>query len=380
MRPMFRYLVTASMLLPVAALGCGEQDAETGLDPVERSAVPDGPFKPAGIEDTIAVLASELDRGAAAELRLGVALGSGDEAWGSVKGGVERAFAELGAQGVLEAPGAAEQVEFLKRERADASDGIGVVPLSSALSTEIERAREGGAAVVTIESDLSSKRELFIGFGQYALGQRFGDVVTRATDLRVGTVVILGADDEEISASGYLRSMGAKSVLEESGFDVLIRNSSDADDGEARDVAMLTEDLLENPRPLAVVGVLESSYRVALAARAAERVLAGDADDEHEPTGLVRLKNVPFVSYGLEPATQDALRSGVLRSTLVERRHYMGYVVPYALAGISLLGVERTKYLLTPHLLEDGTVDVGVDVIGGAELDAYLEFQEQLVR
>jgi hypothetical protein len=170
--------------------------------------------------------------------------------------------------------------------------------------------------------------------------------------------------------------------LEDVGFDVVIRNSSTAADGEARDVDMLKDDLLGDQRPLAVLGVLETSYRVALAARAAELVLAAEAgeDVEDEPTGLVRFKNVPFVAYGVAPATLDALQSGILYATLAERRHYMGYVVPYALAGFSLLGVERTKYLLTPHVLDDGTLDVGVDVILAADLDAYLEFQEQLAR
>lgn len=378
---MFRSLFTGSALLSFAVLGCGEPGESAEADPVERRAVSDSPFKPAGLEDTIEVLAGELDRAEAAELRLGVALGSGSDPWESVQAGVERAFAELGGQGVVAAAGEEEQADFVRQAREDASNGIGVAPLQSSLETEVERARDGGIPVVTIENDLSTGRELFIGFGQYELGQRFGDVVMQATGLRVGNVIVLGASDEESSAIGYLRSMGAKSVLEDVGFDVIIRDSSNASDGEARDVEMLKEDLLGEPRPLAVLGVLETSYRVALAAEAAERVLAEETDsEEEEPSGLVRFRNVPFVAYGLAPATQDALRTGVLYATLAERRHYMGYVVPYALAGFSLLGVERTKYVLTPHLLEDGTLDVGFDLIRGADLDAYLEFQEQFAR
>ncbi len=380
MRTMFRSLVTGSAVLSVAVLGCAEPSDSADTNPVERSPVSDGPFKPAGLEDTIEVFAGELDRAEAAELRLGVALGSGNPAWGLVQTGVERAFAELGARGVVTAASEAEQAEFVKQEREEASNGIGVAPLSSSLEKEAERARDAGIPVVTIESDLRSERELFIGFGQDELGQRLGDVVTGATDLRVGNVIILGADDAGISAAGYLRSMGAKGVLEEAGFDVVIRNSSAAADGEAHDVEMLKADLLGTPKPLAVLGVLETSYRVAFAARDAERALAAGAGagEGEAPSGLVRFKNVPFVAYGLEAATLDALRDGILYATLAERRHYMGYAVPYVLAGLSLLGVERTKYILTPHLLEDGTLDVGVDVIRGADLDAYLEFQEQL--
>lgn len=374
---MLRSLRTCSALAAVIAIGCSEPSESVEADPVERRPIPESQFKPGGLEDTVEVLAGELDRAAAAELRLGVALGSDRAAWELVQTGVERAFAELGAQGGVEAANESDQADFVKHEREAASNGIALVPLASSLKAELQRARDGGIPVVTIEHDVASERDLFVGFGQYEFGQRLGDVVAQATDLRVGNVIVLGADDEAISQVGYLRAMGAKSVMEEVGFSVVIRNSSDGADGEVLDVETLKQDLLAQPRPLAVLGVLETSYRIALAAQAAEGALAGD---QAEPTGRVRLKNVPFVAYGSAPATLDALRDGWLHATVIERRHYMGYLVPYALAGFSLLGTERTKYLLTPHLLDDGTLDVGVDVVRSAELDAYREFQEQLVR
>jgi len=380
---MFRYLLTGSALLCSTALGCGEQGETSAADPIEREAVPESQYKPTGLEDTIDVLAGEIDRAEAAELRLGVALGSGSAEWDLVGAGVERAYAELGAQGVVETADEVDQLDFVKREREDAANGIGVAPLASSLETEVERARAGGIPVVTIENDLASERELFVGFGQTEIGQSLADIVIQATGLRIGSAVILGVDDETSDRAGYLRSMAAKSVMEEAGLDVVIRNSSTADDGEARDIEVLKQDLLASPRPLAVLGVLETSYRVALAAVEAERALADAEPSSEEPeetTGLVQLRSVPFVAYGMAPATMDALRAGVLHATLTERRHYMGYVVPYVLAGFSLLGVERTKYILTPHLLEDGTLDVGVDVIRAEDLDAYLEFQELLDR
>lgn len=381
MRSMLRTL-TGCALISTAVLGCAESVASSAADPIERPGVPESQFKPAGVEDTIDVLAGELSRAEASELKLSVALGGADEPWVPVRDGVERAFAELGVDGVVTAPSESEQADFVKREREELANGIGVAPLASALQGEVERARQGGIPVVTIENDLVSERELFVGFGQYEIGERIGDVVTLAQDLRVGNVIVLGADDEDVSRVGYLRSMGAKSVLEEAGFSVIIRNSSAAADGEARDVEMLKDDLLGDPRPLAMLGVFETSYRVALAAEAAERSLAAEdaAPAEERFGGLVRFANVPFVAYGFEPVTQDALRAGMLLASLVERRHYMGYLVPYILSGFNLLGVERTKYILTPHLLDDGTLDVGMDVVRPDALDAYLEFQELLAR
>jgi len=379
MRSMLRYL-TGSALVSLAALACAEQGGDRVADPVERPGVSESPFKPAGIEDTVDVLAGELSRVEAAELKLGVALGGSGAAWEPVRTGVQRAFDELGVQGVVQAPSESEQPDFVKGEREGLSNGIGVAPLTSSLESEVERARDGGIPVVTIENDLVSERELFVGFGQYEIGERLGGVVIRAQELRVGNVIILGADDEDISRAGYLRSMGAKSVLEEAGFSVIVRNSSTAADGEARDVEMLKDDLLGDPRPLGMVGVFETSYRVALAAEAAERSLAAEdaAPAEDRFGGLERFANIPFVAYGFEPVTQDAIRAGMLLASLVERRHYMGYLVPYVLSGFNLLGVERTKYILTPHLLDDGTLDVGLDVVRPDDLEAYLEFQEQL--
>ena len=374
--------LTGSAIVSLVALGCADPSADRVEDPVERPEVSESQFKPASVEDTVDLLAGELSRAKAAELKLGVALGGADAAWDPVRNGVERAFAELGVQGVVKAPSESEQADFVRREREDLSNGIAVAPLASSLESEVERAREGGIPVVTIENDLASGRELFVGFGQYEIGQRLGDIVIQAQGLRVGNVIILGVDDAEISHAGYLRSMAAKSVLEEAGFDVVIRNSSTAADGEARDIETLKNDLLGDPRPLAVLGVLETSYRVGLAAEAAERSLAAEdaAPEEEEPAGLVHLANVPFVAYGFAPATQEALSAGLLYAAVVERRHYMGYLVPYVLSGFSLLGVERTKYILTPHLLEDGTLDVGLDMVRPDDLEAYLEFQELLAR
>lgn len=379
MRSMLRYLVTGSALLSFAALGCGEQGEGATADPIERPVVAESPFKPAGLEDTLDVLAGEIDRAEAAQLRFGIALVSDSEPWNAVRGGAERAFEELGARGVVTAPSEAEQADFVEREREEASSGIGLTPLGSALEVEVERARNSGIPVVTIEHDLPAERDLFVGFGQDEIGQRLGDAVLLTTTRRDGRVVILGADDETLSPAAYLRSTAAKRLLEETGFEVTILNSSTAADGEERDVEMLEGELLADPRPQAVLGVLETSYRVALAAAAAERSLAAEAGEEVEP-GLVRLTNVDLVAYGLEPATVEALRGGILSATLAERRHYMGYLIPYVLAGFNLLGVERTKYILTPHLLDDGTLDVGMDLILPEELDTYFEFQELLTR
>jgi ribose transport system substrate-binding protein len=387
MRSTLGTLLCGGALLSFTTLGCGAEDERPEAEPVERTPVPESEFKAYGLEDTVELLATEIDRTQAAELRLGVVLGGGDASWDDVEAGVERAFSELGAQGAVVAPADqsdSEQIELIKREREESSQGIGVAPLADTLEAEVDRALEAGIPVVTMGKDLSdSGRELFVGFGEYEIGQRLGDAVLELMTLREGTVVILGSDDEKALPEGYQRSLAAKAVMEESGIDVVIRNSSTLADGEARDIETIKNDLLNSDeRPLAVIGVLETSYRVALAATAADRVLeqADPSGEANEEPGLSHLANVMLIGYGLQPATLEALRSEVFDATLAPRRHYMGYVVPYVLAGLNLLGEERTRYLLTPHLLDNGTLDVGMDLIVPEELDAYVEFQTALTR
>lgn len=381
------YLLASGALLSLTALGCGEQDERAATEPVERTPVPESEFKAYGLEDTIELLATEIDRTQAAELRLGVVLGGDEGHWDTVEAGVERAFSELGTQGAVMAPVDAsdsEQLELVKREREESSNGIGLAPLDDTLGAEVDRALQEGIPVVTMGKDLSnSERELFVGFGEYEIGQRLGDAVLLLMTHREGRIVILGSDDEDASPEGYQRSLAAKVIMEEAGLDVVIRNSSTLADGEARDIETIKNDLLDaDDRPLAVLGVLETSYRIALAATAADRVLeeANPSDEENDEPGLSHLANVMLVGYGLAPATLEALQSEVFGATLAERRHYMGYVVPYVLAGLNVLGEERTRYLLTPHLLDNGTLDVGMDLIVPEELDAYVEFQKALTR
>lgn len=389
MRRNSRYFAAGGALLTVTLLGCGQHDDQVDEAPVERASVPESPFRPAALEDTLDLLAGELGEEHAAALKLDVVLGGEGERWAEVSHGAARALEELGSAGDVVAPmgdEAAEQLELLKREREATSDGLGLAPINDDLQAEMDRAA-AEVPVITIDSDLpASKRDLFAGFGQYEMGQRLGDAVLQLMPLREGTVVILGTDDEQQSPDGFERSLGARDVMVEVGLDVVIRNGSTAEDGEAADIETVKSDLLDSElAPLAVLGVLPTAYRIAAAAELADQALAAEAQtpepSDEEPTpGLMFLDRVVLVAYGLEPRTVEYLQRGLLAGTLVERRYYMGYFVPYVLAAFNLLGAERTRYLLTPHLLDSGTLDVGADLVVGDELDAYLEFQRRLAR
>lgn len=379
-------MAVGGALLAATLLGCGEQDPQVEQAPVERSSSPDSPFTPPALEDTLDLLAAELGQESAAALKLDVVLGGQGERWDTVRDGARRALGELGSAGSVVAPSSdepAEQQELLKRERETTFDGLGVAPIGDALQSETDRAA-AEVPVVTIDTDLpESKRDLFVGFGEYEIGQRLGDTVLELMPLREGNVVILGADDEQQSPEGFQRSLGARDVMVEVGLDVVIRNSSSAADGEALDIETIESDLLDPElAPLAVLGVLPTAYRIAMAAELADQALAPEGQmpepTEAESVGLRFLDDVALVTYGLEPETQKYLRQGIVAGTLVERRYYMGYFVPYVLAAFNVLGAERTEYLLTPQLLDSGTLDVGLDRVVSDDLDAYLEFQRQL--
>jgi hypothetical protein len=155
---------------------------------------------------------------------------------------------------------------------------------------------------------------------------------------------------------------------------------------------MLVSDLLETePAPLAIVGVLESSYRIGLAARAADLVLTethgplpeppeatDSGEHEDEPAGLNYLGDVVLVGFGLAPETVELMQARIIHATLAERRYYLGYLLPYVLYGFDVLGAERTRYILTPHLVDERRLHLGLDAVLATELDEYFQYTRQL--
>jgi ribose transport system substrate-binding protein len=96
-----------------------------------------------------------------------------------------------------------------------------------------------------------------------------------------------------------------------------------------------------------------------------------------EKNGLTA-DDVKIVGFDFEPETLAYMRSGLMQATHAQRQYYMGYMVPYVLYGMNVLGVERTLEIISPHMVDANRFNAGLDVIDADQLDDYNAFLDSL--
>ena len=418
-----RLLCTALLLLPLTACGHDNGDAvESESRVIVRQPPPDGPFKAWRFENTLDVLAGELARAEPSDRHLAILLTRSDEGTSqAIEHGVDRASEELALPGLAVdvAVGSARdqeehQTQQMKELQAAPPSTIAIAAAADSLGGQIELAVQFDTSVVTLGTDHpDSGRELFIGVDEYSVGQAIAAQFVEALGgFDDGTVVLLSCNDEDSCPAEVQRTQGTRDMLEKCGLWVVV---SDARDENA--VENLARQLLEpeglvslpnwrhycsvydglrpcKTLPRGMIGLNENGYQIVLAA---EAVLATAAEKAEElapevaalgdPAVEERLSeqqivkmvdNLTLMTYGLNEPTEAQLRDGPIVATFVPRSHYIGYLTPYVLHAFDTLGIERTKYILTPLLANDDRLNVGVDVIGGEDLDAYHDYQQAL--
>jgi ribose transport system substrate-binding protein len=256
-----------------------------------------------------------------------------------------------------------QQNAMLKEARESGSNGLGTAPFESAISEQINAASEAGIPVVTIDSDLAdSKRDLYIGTMNAEAGKTGGKTLLKYLPDGTGTVIILGHDDPDWP-DGYDRSMGAKSALEDAGYTVIVRKTDWTETGEDADLTFFADAIANaDPPVVGMIGMFSNAYRCAMAAEAANLT----KDD------------VAIVAFDFDPKTVDYMDSGLIRATHAQRQYYMGYLTPYVLYGINVLGKKDTMSILKPHLVDGDKFNAGLDVVTGADLDEYYSFLDNL--
>jgi ribose transport system substrate-binding protein len=131
-------------------------------------------------------------------------------------------------------------------------------------------------------------------------------------------------------------------------------------DQEASDVETLRGKIENaNPPVVGMIGVFNISYRCAMAAELAK-------------------KDIPIVAFDFDQRTVDYLKAGRIKATVVQRQYYEGYLVPYILYGIQHLGLEATKEILAPLMVEGNLVDIGVDVVESKSFTEYNDFLDKI--
>lgn len=364
------FISVAAILLGVGACG-GTDNQASAKKTVDRVAVPDSEFKPVELENTIGNLVAEIESAPAKSVQLGIILKTLEGYWAPVATGANRARAELAVAGdvvgpteLTDAERSARQIQILQDDISAGYDGFGVAPMDNKVGEEYDKAVDLGMPVVTIDSDLpASKRAIYIGTINYEAGTTSGNTLLKYLSGGQGTVILLGHDNESDWPDGYQRTKGAQDVLAAAGYTVVIRKTTWTDTGEAEDVAYLT-DQIQNASPpvVGMMGMFSVAYRCAIAA------------ENSGKTGA----DIAIVGFDFETKTVDYMRSGLMKATHAQRQYYMGYMVPYVLYGINALGLDKTKAIISPQMVDTTRFDSGLDVVGADKLDAYYAFLDSL--
>jgi ribose transport system substrate-binding protein len=292
--------------------------------------------------------------------------------WEPIKVGTNRAFGELGVQGTLIAPpeglsdndSAAAQLQIVHDERTQGGyKGFGLAPNQDILTDDINAAVDAGIPVVTIDSDLpNSKRQIYVGTLNTEAGQTGAQTLAAMLPAAPGTIIILGHDATDWP-DGYNRTMGAKTVLDGLGYTTIIRKSTWTTDGGQMDADAMTAMIqTADPPVVGMLGVFSNAFHCAEAAAAAGKA-AGD---------------IKIAAFDFDPQTLANMQSGMIQATHVQRQYYMGYLLPYVLYSINALGLDKTKEILAPHMVDAYRFNTGLDVVGASQVTDYNNFLDAL--
>ncbi|WP_437659108.1 sugar ABC transporter substrate-binding protein [Sorangium sp. So ce1182] len=354
--------------LTVLTAACGSETPDAGErpTPIRRIPIVENEFTPVELEATVDTLIAEINKSSFEPMQMALVLKSAAGFWTSVITAANRAMGELEVTGTVIGPlvpqddvEVAEQLlnEQIEQTVSDGAEGLGIAPLNDDQAAVVDEAIAKGVHVVTLDTDVAtSKRAIHVGTLDRSAGVTAGDTLLAMLPTAPGTVIIHGNADEAWSG-GIDRTQGAQEVFEAAGYEVLVRQSSWNPDGEAEDVEGMTAELeTADPPVVGMLGLFNISYRCAMAAEA-----AGKTD-------------IPIVAFDFDPKTVDYMRKGRIKATHIQRQYYQGYLVPYILYGIKSIGLDATKEILAPQMVDDSRVNTGLDVVPGDKIDAYNDF------
>jgi ribose transport system substrate-binding protein len=368
-RTLNRCLSLASLALALSACSSDENAAPKKV--VTRVEVPDSEFKPVELEETVNTLVNEIGKTESKPLQLGVVLKSLTGYWEPVKLGANRAFGELGVAGVVVAPSETDEEEarqhllVLLLVRVVAGfGGLGGGRLGVLVVVLIVSFEDSGTPVVTIDSDLpGSKRQLYIGTINYEAGHTSAETLVKMLPEGGGTVIVLGHIVEADWPDGYQRTQGAKDVLEAAGYTVDVRKVSWDDEGAAADVEYMTQALADaDPPAVGMLSMFSPTFRCAQAAEAAG--LTGD--------------DISIVGFDFEPETLTYKQSGMIKATHAQRQYYFGYMAPYVLYSLNVLGAEKTMDILAPQMVDETRFNAGIDVVRSDQVEDYNAYLDSI--
>jgi ribose transport system substrate-binding protein len=326
-------------------------------------------FTPADLEATVNNLVAAINEAKPTNMQLNVILKEVSTYFQPVVLGASRAMGELQTTGNVTAPGTSDvdaatgdQITLMSGDVAQDTKGIGIAPMGEPVVPSINAAVAAGVPVVTIDSDQAdSNRDLYIGTINSAAGTTAGNTLLKYMPAGGGTVVLLGQGNTTWP-DGYNRTTGAANVLQAAGYTPSIVTAVWSDNGASDASAMANLFATANPPVVGMIGMFSNAYECALAAQTAGKAAGA----------------VPIVAFDFDPQTVSFMKSGYILATHAQRQYYMGYLTPYVLYGMNVLGKDKTKQILAPQMVDQYSFNTGLDVVDASQLDQYSAFLDSL--
>ncbi|WP_437733520.1 sugar ABC transporter substrate-binding protein [Sorangium sp. So ce1335] len=358
-----------TLMTAACASSEGADGGELGT-PLIRAPTLQSEFTPVELEATIDNLVAEMNKSPIEPMNMAILLKNITGFFAPVATGANRAMGELGVTGNVIGPtvqstdadeSQALQAEQIREMAAGGAEGLGVAPISTAQQEAIEEAVANGVHVVTIDTDVAvEKRALYIGTLNGAAGATAGTTLLPHLPPPPGTVMIHGQTVEGW-ADAIERTRGAQAVLEEAGYTVVATQAIFGPDDQVDLDWMLPLFEEADPPVVGLLGLFNISYRCAMLAE------------------LVGQPELPVVAFDFDPKTVEFMREGRIKATHTQRQYYEGYLAPYILYGIKNIGLDATKQILAPLMLDDASrVNIGVDVVPGDKVDEYYAFLDAI--
>ncbi|WP_438043943.1 sugar ABC transporter substrate-binding protein [Sorangium sp. So ce128] len=377
-----RWMTALGLMLMTAA--CAAEDAPQSDKPTEeialikRDRTPLTEFTPKELEETVDNLIGAINQSGLEPIQMVVLLKHLSTFFEPIATGANRAMGELEAVGNVLGPstqmttddGTASQNlqnQQIANAIEDGAQGLGVSPYDSLNEAAIKDAVAGGLHVVTFDTDLKdSGRTLYVGAIQEKAGKLGAETLINLLPKGPGTVVVHG-DTSTQWYDGSQRTFGVLDALGKTGYTAQVVQAVFINGQESFDLDQLKALILNaDPPVVGMIGVFNISYRCVMAAEAADRL------------------DIPIVTFDFDPKTAEYMQKKRIKATIVQRQYYEGYLVPYILYGIQHIGLDATKQILRPLMVdENGMVDehrvnIGVDVVPQDKFDEYNDFLDQI--
>ncbi|HEY3265282.1 MAG TPA: substrate-binding domain-containing protein [Armatimonadota bacterium] len=358
-----RIAVAAGVALSCAGLLCScapktaQNPSAPGAPPVPEAALQPPPAPAAPSADVQAKFAKP--RKATGPLKFQIVSNAKSPFWDPVKIGMDRQAAAEGATASMAAPDRLEvplQRRLLEAALAKGVDGIAVSAIDAqALKPIINEIMDKGAPpipIICVDSDSpESNRLAYIGTNNFAAGQAAGNAAVKLLPKGGDVVAFVGTKGTENAAE---RINGFRSAAEPKGIKVIAVMEDQGDKTKAR---KNVEDVINKygDKLAGFLGVYSyNGPAIAAAVQSAKK-----------------RANYKIMSFDLEPATIDALKTKDVDFTIVQNPYDFGRLAVQFLTLVNRKGLPAARAEM--KMPENGVVDTGVNVVTPDNIAQFLQ-------